>query len=116
MFERIVTRKNGRRYRYLQWSKRIPGRRTPKTYSVYLGPADSFEERQDRALLVAERAAERCDAWQREHLGETAAERDARERSAREFNAERFLDETSEPAQAAEQSPDDAPSTDGEPE
>jgi hypothetical protein len=28
----------GKRYRYLQWSYRVPGRRTPKTGSIYLGP------------------------------------------------------------------------------
>src|SRR5205085_9767611 len=38
MATEIIKTVKGRQYRYLQRSVRVPGRRTPKTESVYLGP------------------------------------------------------------------------------
>jgi hypothetical protein len=43
-FVRVRTIKK-RRYRYLQWSYRVAGKRTPKTGTLYLGPEEGFFSR-----------------------------------------------------------------------
>lgn len=78
----------GRRYRYQQHSYRDNTGRV-RTETKYLGPVDGFVRRQsgtreDRALAVAERQAERVDAYQREHFGGTARELRDREQQAKE--------------------------------
>jgi len=73
-----------RRYRYLQRSYREAGR--VRTESRYLGPAYDYDEITARGLAVAERAAEKSDAYQRSiYNGKTWAEvRDAPVASAQE--------------------------------
>ncbi|MEJ0075261.1 MAG: hypothetical protein WDO17_07405 [Alphaproteobacteria bacterium] len=95
----VIKSIKGRRYRYLQHSWR-EGKRV-RTKSICLGPADGESASaaapttrkrdvlsclaaqrlspEDRALATAERHAARIDKYQRDHFGETAAERADRE-------------------------------------
>ncbi len=110
---RIYLKRRGKRvYLYGQESYRVPGRKSPKTRSWYIGPAEDAQEREDRALAVAERRASKIDEWQRKELGETAQERRDREAEEARFNPAKFLEETrsvsksgSEPGRAQEKSP-----------
>lgn len=82
--------KRGRRYAYLQRSYRVPGRRTPKTDTKYLGRDDGFA----RSMATLERENKALDEWQRKTFGETGAERQAREQQERQFSQEKFLQDT----------------------
>lgn len=91
---RIYRKRRGNRfYLYGQESYRVPGRKSPKTRSWYIGPEDGLE-REARALAVAERFAAKMDAWQRENVGETGAERKAREAEEARFKPAEFLEKT----------------------
>src|SRR4051812_45391289 len=71
----VVKTINGRRYRYLQRSFRVPGRRTPKTESKCLGPMDGgYDAKRERALRAADKATEKLEAEQRRDFGGTAQE------------------------------------------
>lgn len=133
--EYIKTGKGGRQYRYAQRSVRVPGRRTPKTLSVYLGPVGGYKRRrgvvktllglpdadwqatffgtpEDRAANIAERYATKVEQGQREKFGGTPDE--LREREQKAFETKMHLDYgmkvgTGDPvaSEPASQSPDD---------
>src|SRR5262249_21647010 len=91
----VIKTIKGRQYRYLQTSWREGSR--VRTESRYIGPVDGlvsapagkkrpgpvpFAQRllsEDRMMATAERRAAEMDKYQREHFGETAAERTGRE-------------------------------------
>jgi hypothetical protein len=90
-------KKNGKVYTYQYGQKSVW--QAGRVRSIHLGRV--FEE-DDRAaeraleagLRAAERAGKEAEAWQREHMGETAVERNAREAKEREWTQEKFLNDT----------------------
>jgi hypothetical protein len=100
-------KKNGKLYTYHYGQKSVW--QAGRVRSIHLGRAFEEEDQAaERALEMGLRAAERqaaeAEAWQREHMGETAVERNAREAKEREWTQEKFLNDTTvqkeEPATA----------------
>lgn len=92
---RIYLKRRGKRfYLYGQESYRVPGQKSPRTRSWYIGPARDVEEREARALATAERQGTKIDEWQRREFGQTAQERKDREAEEARFKPSEFLEKT----------------------
>jgi hypothetical protein len=83
----------GRYYAYLQQSYRVPGRRTPKTETVYLGrvggpgTAAGLKEHQEFTKLMAERNNMEADIWRMRHAADIRERQYKVSRPSPEFRA-----------------------------
>ena len=83
----------GRYYAYLQQSYRVPGRRTPKTETVYLGPvsgpgtAAGLNEHHQLTSHMAERNNMEADIWRMRHAADIRERQYKVSRPSPEFRA-----------------------------
>jgi hypothetical protein len=80
MGHEVIRTVNGCRYRYFEESYRVPGLRTPRKRSTYLGPVDEGRKRKKGIFGVLDDLVRKKHDW--EHTEETPAQE--RERIGRE--------------------------------